>query len=89
MGKLVPASYDSGFEGYKINYVTYEATPLLRYELLFLLFCFFWTVEFMKALNAIVTAIAIAKWYFAPDRSQMASEKYLYDAYSEAIRYTV
>ena len=39
----------------------------------YLLFCFFWTGQFILALGEIVFAMTIAKWYFSRDKSTVGS----------------
>jgi choline transporter-like protein 2/4/5 len=39
----------------------------------YMLFCFFWTGQFILALGQIVFAMAVSKWYFARDKSTIGS----------------
>jgi len=45
----------------------------IRYAGLYLLFCWFWTSQFIIAMGQIVVAMAIAKWYFTADKSSIGN----------------
>ena len=52
---------------------TYEATEFTKNAGWFLLFCFFWTSQFILALGEIILAMSFAKWYFTRDKRQVGS----------------
>jgi len=39
----------------------------------YLLFCLFWTLEFITALSQIIIAMSVAKWYFTRDKSSIGN----------------
>lgn len=52
---------------------TYELTEFTKNAGWFLLFCFFWTSQFILALGEIILAMCFAKWYFTRDKRQIGS----------------
>jgi len=40
----------------------------------FLLFCFFWTTQFIIAIGQIIVAMAVCTWYFSRDRGSIGNE---------------
>jgi choline transporter-like protein 2/4/5 len=95
-GKFVSKEYDLAFRvsaddmsgmDTKVTYFVYSSEPIVQYQLWFMLFMLFWTAEFMKAMSEIIIAIAVAKWYFTDDRSELNSERMLMSAYYEGVRY--
>lgn len=52
---------------------TYEFSDFVERAGWFLIFCYFWTSLFIRALGEIAVAMAIAKWYFTRDKSRIHS----------------
>ena len=52
---------------------TYEFTAFTQNSGFFLLFCLFWTTQFIFALGEIVLAMSFAKWYLTRDKRQVGS----------------
>lgn len=53
-----------------IVYRTYDFSDYIYYALWYLLFCFFWTSNFIVAYGDMVVAMAIAKWYFTRNKKE-------------------
>jgi hypothetical protein len=51
----------------------------------YMLFCFFWTGQFILALGQIVFAMAVSKWYFARDKSIIGSGTILSSIFTSII----
>ena len=58
-------------DDYTYNYRTFEYDQNTRYAFLYLLFCWFWTSEFIVAVGQIVTALCFARWYFTRNKSKV------------------
>mmetsp|Transcript_8524 Transcript_8524/g.13090 ORF Transcript_8524/g.13090 Transcript_8524/m.13090 type:complete len:646 (+) Transcript_8524:171-2108(+) len=52
---------------------TFTYSDNIRYAGLYLLFCWFWTSEFVIAMGQIVVAMAVSFWYFTMDRSSIGN----------------
>lgn len=70
-GEVVKEIYTYG--GYEIESQTYVYSNSSKKAYWYLLFCWFWTSEFIMAVGQIVTAMAVAFWYFARDKSTIGS----------------
>ncbi|CAM9112251.1 unnamed protein product [Discosporangium mesarthrocarpum] len=51
----------------------YSFSEDVEYRLWFLLFCFFWTLNFIGAIGEIVVALSSSTWYFAREKSSVGS----------------
>lgn len=51
----------------------YNFDDYIYYALWYLLFCFFWTSNFIVAYGDMVVAMSIAKWYFTRDKSDVGN----------------
>lgn len=54
--------------GATTQYRTMHYSSNQRYAFLYLLFCWYWTSEFILACGQIVSAMSIAAWYFTRDK---------------------
>eukprot|EP00639_Heterosigma_akashiwo_P027300 CAMPEP_0194692160 /NCGR_PEP_ID=MMETSP0295-20121207/19546_1 /TAXON_ID=39354 /ORGANISM="Heterosigma akashiwo, Strain CCMP2393" /LENGTH=648 /DNA_ID=CAMNT_0039582349 /DNA_START=278 /DNA_END=2224 /DNA_ORIENTATION=- len=52
---------------------TFTYDDNIRYAGLYLLFCWFWTSQFIIAMGQVVVAMAISFWYFTLDRSKIGN----------------
>lgn len=52
---------------------TFSYTDEVKGAAIFLLFCLFWTYQFIIALGQIIISMAVAKWYFSRDKSLVGS----------------
>mmetsp|Transcript_37605 Transcript_37605/g.80219 ORF Transcript_37605/g.80219 Transcript_37605/m.80219 type:complete len:658 (-) Transcript_37605:105-2078(-) len=57
----------------QITVRTFEFSDFVKKCGWYMLFCFFWSGQFILALGEIVFAMAVAKWYFARDKSQIGN----------------
>lgn len=55
----------------EIPYRTYHFDDFTTYAAWAMLFCFFWTANFIIAAGDMIVALAIAKWYFTRDKRKM------------------
>jgi hypothetical protein len=54
--------------GVTTQYRTMEYSSNQRYAFLYLLFCWYWTSEFILACGQIISAMSISAWYFTRDK---------------------
>ena len=59
--------------GIPYSYRTYSYTTNSKYAFLYLLFCWFWTSEFVIAFGQLVIALSFASWYFTRDKSTVGN----------------
>lgn len=52
------------------SYRTFSYTNSARYTFLYMLFCWFWTSEFIVAFGQLVIAMSFTAWYFNKDKSK-------------------
>lgn len=55
------------------TYRTFSYTQNTQYAFLFLLFCWFWTSEFIVAVGQLVIALCFSAWYFTREKSNISS----------------
>jgi len=55
----------------EVPYRTYHFDEFTTYAAWGMLFCFFWTANFIIAAGDMIVALAIAKWYFTRDKGRM------------------
>mmetsp|Transcript_14870 Transcript_14870/g.25406 ORF Transcript_14870/g.25406 Transcript_14870/m.25406 type:complete len:555 (+) Transcript_14870:337-2001(+) len=71
MGTLKTQSFAAGNIQITVRY--FEFSDFVKQCGWYMLFCFFWSGQFIIALGEIVFAMAVAKWYFARDKSRVGS----------------
>jgi hypothetical protein len=52
-----------------VSYKTYTYSDNTRWAFLYMLFCWFWTSEFIIALGQLTVALSFSLWYFTRDKS--------------------
>lgn len=62
----------------KYNYKTFEYDRNTRYAFVYMIFCWFWTSEFIIAVGQIIVALSFACWYFTKDKSKVTSRTFLW-----------
>lgn len=67
------AESPEGTGGYDISYKVYDFDQQVQYRGWFLLFCLFWTLNFITAMGQIVIAMSVSSWYFARNKSEVGS----------------
>lgn len=65
-GEIKVNEMESG--GVTTQYRTMEYSTNQRYAFLYLLFCWYWTSEFILACGQIISALSISAWYFTRDK---------------------
>lgn len=70
----VPVAIQGGTE---IAYRVYEFDSFIEYCAWFLLFCLFWTSNFIVALGDMIIAMAVSRWYFTRDKKFVGSSTVL------------
>ncbi|KAJ1456760.1 plasma-membrane choline transporter-domain-containing protein, partial [Pelagophyceae sp. CCMP2097] len=58
--RLATASYN----GVDVQYKEFHYTRRQQYAALYMVFAFFWTVEFIASLGQLLIAVAVVQWYF-------------------------
>jgi hypothetical protein len=71
MGDFSTSQYDAG--PIKISVRTFEFSNFVKQCGWYLLFCFFWTSQFILAMGEIIFAMSVSKWYFSRDKSNIGS----------------
>jgi len=64
---------DVGPFSYMVSVRDFTYDQFTQYSAWFLLFCLFWTSQFILALGDIVIAMACSKWYFSRDKRRIGS----------------
>ena len=59
-----------GDDGMTITTKSFAYSQDQKYAALYLLFCFFWSSEFIVALGQIVVALAVSTWYFTKPKAR-------------------
>ena len=59
--------------GYFISVRYFEFSDFVKKSGWYLLFCFFWTGQFIIAIGEIIFAMSISKWYFARDKKKIGN----------------
>lgn len=82
-GEIKTYTYTFDYNGaeYTSEYRQLEYTNNTRYAFLYMLFCWFWTSEFIIAVGQLVVALAFAAWYFTRNKSVLLT-KNVYWAFS-------
>ena len=61
-------------DGISFHYYSYNYATNSKYAFLYLLFCWFWTSEFIIAFGQLVIAMSFSSWYFTRDKSTVGNE---------------
>jgi hypothetical protein len=51
------------------TYRTFEYTTNTKYAFLYMIFCYYWTSEFITACGQMLIALSFSNWYFTRDKS--------------------
>lgn len=72
--KTSTGTYD--YNGETVTYTTrsFTYTTNTRYAFLYMLFCWFWTSEFIIAYGQLVIALSFTAWYFVREKSTLATD---------------
>jgi hypothetical protein len=74
LGTITTQNYTVDFEGSKaVSYRVFEFDDFVTNCAWYLLFCLFWTAGFIVAVGDMAVAVAVSKWYFNVDKSQVNS----------------
>jgi hypothetical protein len=72
MGEISTREIPLDVEGSKeVSYRVYTFDDRLRYSAWYLVFCLFWTSNFITAVGDMIVAIAVSKWYFTRDKKKV------------------
>jgi hypothetical protein len=66
-------SYVYGGQTMTYSYRQFQYTTNTKYTFLYMLFCWFWTSEFIIAFGQLVIALSFAAWYFTRDKSSIGA----------------
>ena len=55
---------------YSYTYRTFSYNRDVKYSFLYMIFCWFWTSEFIIGLGQLIIAMSFADWYFTRDKSK-------------------
>jgi hypothetical protein len=64
------------YNGQSVTYTTrsFTYTSNTRYTFLYMLFCWFWTSEFIIAYGQLVIALSFTAWYFVREKTALATD---------------
>jgi hypothetical protein len=65
-------SFNQGVQ-YTYSYYTYKFADETRYAFIYMLFCLFWTAEFIVAIGQLVMALCFSSWYFTREKEKISS----------------
>lgn len=71
MGEFDTQEFAAG--SIQVTVRTFEFSDFVKKCGWYMLFCFFWSGQFILAMGEIIFAMAVAKWYFARDKSRVGS----------------
>jgi choline transporter-like protein 2/4/5 len=71
LGQMEIKTVDAGVVTYSYKVFHYDKDTLSRAW--FLLFCLFWTSQFVISLGQLVNAMAVSTWYFTRDKKQVGN----------------
>lgn len=86
-GEVVVETYE--VDDLTVSYKSFEYTQNTKFAFLFMLFCWFWTSEFVLAFGQLVIALSFACWYFtrSKEKSNFGSNTNVFWAFQAAARY--
>ena len=72
-GEMMTLTGTYTYNGQEMTYTyrSFEYTTNTKYAFLYMLFCWFWTSEFIIALGQLIIALCFASWYFCRDKSKI------------------
>lgn len=56
-----------------LTYRKFQYDNTTQYTFLYMLFCWFWTSQFIVAFGQMVIALAVVAWYFNRDKSKVGN----------------
>ena len=65
-------------QGTYFSYREFQYDNNTKYTFLYLLFCWFWTSQFIVAIGQMVIALSIVAWYFNRDKSKVGNNTLLW-----------
>eukprot|EP00804_Cyclotella_cryptica_P002570 CCRYP_010412-RA/>CCRYP_010412-RA protein AED:0.05 eAED:0.05 QI:226/1/1/1/0.83/0.71/7/1639/666 len=71
MGEFSTNSFQAG--PISVSVRSFEFSDFVKQCAWYLLFCFFWTGQFILAMGEIVFAMAVSKWYFSRDKDEIGN----------------
>ena len=77
-GTTTSTYYDSTGTQQSYTYKSFNYTTNTKYAFIFMLFCWFWTSEFIVAMGQMIVSLAVSCWYFARDKSTTGSRAVLW-----------
>lgn len=66
-------TYSNPFNDITVNVRTFEYSDRVIQSAWYLLFCLFWTFQFILSMGEIIVAMSVAKWYFSRDKSTVGN----------------
>jgi len=73
LGTLETESFSNPFNDVTISIRVFEFDERIVRSAWFLLFCLYWTYQFILCMGEIIVAMSVAKWYFTRDKSKVGS----------------
>jgi hypothetical protein len=71
LGSITLEYFDIPLTDFSIPVRTYEFSENVSQAGWFLIFCFYWTASFILAIGEMAVSMAISKWYFTVDKSDI------------------
>lgn len=74
----VTKSYTLNGSKLTYKYKTYSYARNTKYAFLYMIFCFFWTSEFIVAVGQLVISLSVVAWYFTRDKKEIGNHTILW-----------
>ena len=83
----VTTSYPTGTSSVNVESFMFTYSDNARYAGWYLLFCYYWTSEFITALGQIIMAMAVSYWYFSRDKAKEIGNSTVSKSIRTTLRY--
>lgn len=72
-GSIHSVSKYNSFIGHNVTYKHFDFDDNTKWAMLFLVFCLFWTSQFIIAIGQLIISFAVSCWYFTKDKSTVGN----------------
>lgn len=78
----VSSTYEYNGAPVPYSYREFTYTTNTKYAFLYMIFCYFWTSEFILAFGQLVISLSFAGWYFVRDKKEAGNSTVLWVSYA-------
>lgn len=72
-GEMVTEAIDNTLIEYELDHKVFKQESYVIWGVLYLIFCLFWTFQFISSMGEIIIALSVSKWYFTRDKSTIGN----------------